>query len=238
MSKDKSQYIESAKEILAEHKYTQLASGKGFELWDCSKPNSSSYCFNISVMPYGIAVMGDIGDFMFNYHPKGIEFLSGNDVGYYIHQKLIPIHKETEYNSDYVKEIVAGAVFDKFENDESLWELFTEDEHSKIQNDFSKREDFTFDILTEYIEKNLEAKFINPKANDFLVDIKQFLVEIEISDNEYEAYECLSSDLVIGFADDMDYDFTKTSDCLMQNLYIINEAAKAIVAQKSDTKEK
>jgi len=233
MKENKIEQRERAKHILSEHKYTLLSKGQGCELWKCAKPNSSTYCFNISIMPYGIAVVGDIGDYTFNFHPDGINFLAGEDIDYYIYSKLTHNSKETQYAKEYVRAIVSEQIVEKFYNDEKLWDIFTEDELVKIQEDIKNYEN-NFSEIKNYIYLTNNEYLENPKVSSFLDDVEIFLNEVYLLDSEVAAFHLLDNDEVIGFADDMDYNFTEPSSSLMQTLYIINEAAKEILLQKAN----
>ena len=110
-----------AKQILKNHKYRCLSKSNDCEVRECRNPNSIAYCFNIVIVPYGIAVVGDIGDYTFNYHPKGMEFLAGRDVEYYMYKKLTQNCKETEFNKEKLDNYIFEEIKYKFDNDESLW---------------------------------------------------------------------------------------------------------------------
>ena len=78
---------ERVAKIQENFEYTQLASLKndadiGYnviqtEVWHCGKKGSSSYSFDIAIMPMGIAVTGDIGSLTFDVYGRGIDFLAG-----------------------------------------------------------------------------------------------------------------------------------------------------------------
>ncbi|MCE6982871.1 hypothetical protein EI534_37090, partial [Pseudomonas frederiksbergensis] len=59
------------------------------------------YAFDILITRFGIAIVGDIDGLTFSVGLSyGIEFLAGNDIGYYIHSKLEGHCREREFDED------------------------------------------------------------------------------------------------------------------------------------------
>ena len=100
MIKNAKYYRELAAERLNDHTYTQKCSDGFNEIWECTNDGSSIYGFSICITRFGISIVGDIGSLTLKVGSDyGMEFLAGDDVGYYIHSKL-----ESEFRNrvDYV----------------------------------------------------------------------------------------------------------------------------------------
>jgi hypothetical protein len=78
-----------AAEYLKNHQYRPLVDADDVKVWRCQQPGTSAYAFDIMLTRYGIAVVGDIANLTFGVGlGYGLDFLAGDDVGYYIHSKL------------------------------------------------------------------------------------------------------------------------------------------------------
>jgi len=92
MSLPKNMFEKIAENRLKRHEYILLAEGENTEVWLCKQPHSMLYAFSITSTPWGVSVMGDIGNIMFEEINIGL--LAGDDVGYYIMSK---VSKEFKY---------------------------------------------------------------------------------------------------------------------------------------------
>lgn len=78
-----------AAKYLKNHQYRPLIDADDVKVWRCQQPGTSAYAFDIMLTRYGIAVVGDIANLTFGVGLSyGLDFLAGDDVGYYIHSKL------------------------------------------------------------------------------------------------------------------------------------------------------
>ena len=92
---------ERSAECLKGHEYTVLADTDQLTVWRCKAPGTSCYAFDIMITRFGIAIVGDINGLTFNVGlTYGIEFLAGNDIGYYIHSKLEEHCREREFDEE------------------------------------------------------------------------------------------------------------------------------------------
>ena len=215
----KKKFLTEAANILNEHSFSCLASGKESSIWLCSKNNSSFYAFTISITPYGISVMGDIGDFLFPVYNRDLSFLAGNDVEYYIHSKLSEDSKKTFFNDVRCKEFFISEFFYFIENSEDIEKYFSNDELKKV---FSFIEENKISNELDLVKiKKFFYSFDNQDISDF------FLLLFDIED-EYSYYDFLKEQSLLNL-DDCDANFFEPTDNLIQSLYIINLAAKKIL---------
>lgn len=225
-------YIEKAKERLANHEYTLLAKGEQAEVWSCkNKSGTNCYAFNISIAPMGISVVGDIGELTFGVYGRGLDFLAGDDVEYYIHSKLTANCREVEYNTEGIEEVVATAVKYTFENSNTIFELLREEELSKIQSDiaelnFYELKKYFFSIYTSLSGEEHDVF-------DFYDDLDTLLTDVSKLNDMREAYKLLNDCEIIAFDECMEYDFERDTKRLITNLYLINQAAINIIEQNS-----
>ncbi|MBN2825160.1 MAG: hypothetical protein JXQ76_07555 [Campylobacterales bacterium] len=73
-------YVETAIRWQKEHEYKQIASGDGCEVWLCKKPETVSFGFVIAEHPWGISVMGDIGNIQF--YGINLKILADGSISY------------------------------------------------------------------------------------------------------------------------------------------------------------
>jgi len=230
MSKEeREQRREEAKKTLDSHEYTLLTEGNGCEVWKCSQPDSNSYAFNIAILPMGISIVGDIGELTFNVYGRGMDFLAGDDVDYYIHSKLSVNCKEKQYDAEHIKVVVASEVKYDFIESEKHFDLFSEDEMVKIQDEIK---DLDFRGLQEYFENKYYETDPGEKHHQLFSDLNDFLEDVKMLSYVQEAFNLLNECEVVNFADDMDYSFEKPNEGLINTLYLINEASRNIMKLK------
>ncbi|HAM42112.1 MAG TPA: hypothetical protein DCS42_06930 [Nitrospiraceae bacterium] len=234
MAKDSERWIKEAKENLKDHQFKQLASwGEGdSEVWECSRPGSSSYAFTICITRMGIAVVGDIDGLTFNVGSNyGMPFLAGNDVGYYIHSKLEASCKEKELNRERYLEWVARCVIRYIANNHidgleerkvAIPDWLTE--HADPDHkDFERLRDFVYHVWHGFDCAD--------ELWDWFYSCHNLLDSADGAAEMHEAYALPDLDGV-----DFDWadapDFEKPRESLMVRLHMVNEAAKRIMAQK------
>lgn len=215
--------------------YTQLASLKhdadiGYhsiqaEVWHCGKKGSSSYAFDICIMPMGIAVCGDIGKLTFDVYGRGIDFLAGKDIGYYIHSKLSHNCKETQFCEKSFYAHVIEWILSSFEN-KSFISDFTYEEFEKLQEE---------ENFTDFFDNCQKMYFdcdVSSDEHDYLFSLYDFINEVqEVNDNK-SAHELLCNTSFLSFDDSWECDFTKMSDGLWFKLNMINYAAQQVMKIK------
>lgn len=261
---EKKDYIEHAQEILATHVYTELANTPNLVAWNCQRPNSSCYGFDILITRFGIAIVGDIDNLTFRVGLSyGLNFLAGDDLGYYIHSKLDQHCKERELDEAVIldfcrrhwleplQELVSDWLEDDNDDQERRNELvaalakrgikdadqiaWIDDEKAidKIKSLDELRKIFygIWNTVSELEE------FISEKRESFeLYEINEAIDQISGTNSEHHLYEIIS-DAPEGDMEMSDWTFTKPSQSLIQNLYTINQAAKAILQQIATSKE-
>ncbi|MBC8742888.1 hypothetical protein F6X40_41225 [Paraburkholderia sp. UCT31] len=99
-------YRERAQRDLQGFKFTKVfgsgSSTEGtprYEIWRCRKPGTSDLAMDIVLTPLTVSVTGDIDPLVFQVS-RGLDFLAGNDIEYYIHGKLSPECKSVELDRD------------------------------------------------------------------------------------------------------------------------------------------
>lgn len=263
---EKAQYIERAQEILSTHVYTELANTPKLVAWNCQRPNSSCYGFDILITRFGIAIVGDIDNLTFRVGLSyGLEFLAGSDLGYYIHSKLDLHCKEKELDSSSVLDFLRMNYLSPLQELVADWFDFHDDEEDKSKrNELIKAlsdhgiktpeqltwiddadainkiesiddlKEIFYAIWSELDEFN---EFVSARKEKFdLFDIHDAIEQASSANCESEIYSILS-DAPEGDMELSDWSFTKPAESLIQNLYIVNQAAKAILQQIATSKE-
>lgn len=260
----KEQYIEYAKEILATHVYTELANTPKLVAWNCQRPNSSCYGFDILITRYGIAIVGDIDNLTFRVGLSyGLEFLAGSDLGYYIHSKLDQHCKDRELDENAVldfcrrhwleplQELISEWLKKDGEDQERRQQLIAAlakygikdaEQIAWIDDEKAIKEIKSLDELRKIfygIWRVVEGLlvFISEQRESFdLFEIHEAIEKISDTNNEHSLYEIIGN-APEGHMEMSDWGFTKPSQSLIQNLYIVNQAAKAILQQIATSKE-
>jgi len=217
-----------AAENLSEHVYTQLVAGNGVEVWRCKAPRSTFYAFDIMMTRFGIAIVGDTENMTFVVgNSYGMEFLAGKDIEYYIHSKLDAKCKEVEFDQDCWREqVVQGAIarIREISNDEEMekWPAWV--------NDYDQQNAELYAQVLSFARAMYEAEMDTTWWSD-LVDQLVEAEDIEFTEQamlfaqEYGETMCL---------DDLEQSsIEKTRESVFGNLYMINHAAKAIMAIKA-----
>jgi len=74
-------------EVQKDFEYKQILDSGDYSIWYCGRKGTSIYSFEIFLGCRGIAVVGDIDPLIFRV-ARGLNFLAGDDIDYYIHSKL------------------------------------------------------------------------------------------------------------------------------------------------------
>lgn len=82
--------------IQKEFVYDKIVDENGVTVYHCHKPGTNVYSFDIVITQRSIFVNGDIDCLVWDFK-NSLEFLAGNDIDYYIYQKLANIfHDQLE----------------------------------------------------------------------------------------------------------------------------------------------
>lgn len=211
-----------AAEILQQHTYTALVNTDQVQVWRCQKPGTSCYAFDILITRFGIAIVGDISNLTFEVGSSyGINFLAGDDIGYYIHSKLSQAHRKEQLNLGTTKELLCyplGQLIGQWPNTpEWIREL-----------DDGSEEDF--DRLNEWLDEH----WIDDEAPNNAMEVHEAVAEIgDLNDSPEHAYHIIGRHEELLELGGEWYEFVSTepSNSLMYELYLINHAAKQIKAQ-------
>lgn len=211
-----------AAETLKEHTYTALLDTNECQVWRCKKPGTNCYAFDILITRFGIAIIGDIENLTFSVGISyGIEFLAGDDIGYYIHSKLSMVHRKEQLNLRATKELLCRPLYDLI----SQWPNAPEWIH-----ELEDGSEECFDRLKEWVDEHL----MDEDSPDNALDIQEAFEDIDNLDDSSElAYRVIGhhEELLDLGSEWYEYVSTETSDSLMQELYLINHAAQQIQAQ-------
>ncbi|MCO6057351.1 hypothetical protein NG726_11785 [Pseudomonas sp. MOB-449] len=218
--------LAQAAETLKDHTYTALIDTPECQVWRCQRPGSSVYGFDITITRFGIAVMGDIDCLVFRVGSSyGMEFLAGDDVGYYIHSKLESTIRDSgvELDEEHFQQILMDGVCEVLQEHEARFELpdWMSDERARQGK---------FDALRDFIDEERDKS----DALDLWTDLESLLGNAYSLCGISEAYDFMRDHYEeLGIGEDWwDYSLRKPSECLMRRLYMVNHAAKQIMAQK------
>ena len=229
---------ERAIDILKGHKYTLLTKQTNndigwkninCEVWHCGKDGSSSYAFDIAIMPMGISVYGDIGELTFNVYGRGMDFLAGKDVDYYIHSKLSHNCKEKEFSKRKFYSVVMEYILSNMEDKE------IDDEDFEKLTEYSNNDDFeSFKDFTENLYLNTDVK---ENIHGYYYELNEFLNKVYDQHDDRSAHELLYNTDFLEFDDVWEYSFTEMDRGLWFRLNMINIAAQKIMEIKENMKE-
>lgn len=219
-----------AASILKNHQFRALVDNDDVKVWRCERPGTSAYAFDIMLTRYGIAVVGDIANLTFSVGlGYGLEFLAGDDVGYYIHSKL----DEKCKTRDFDKAAFRGALIDG------------------ICQRISDEADYdAYDELPAWIREEKERgptgsrwpelrAFVRVEARKDDADEKwgewvDLLAEATDIGDQHQAGVFMNEHCeTLGLGPDWwEISVTTPAEPLMRELYMIRHAAIAILAQK------
>lgn len=218
-----------AAECLAQHEYTCLVSQADLIAWRCKAPGTTAYAFDILMTRFGIAVVGDIDNLSFSVGLSyGLDFLAGDDVTYYIHGKLDENSKSRRFSEHEFHEVllrgVAGAL--ARECDEELFETLPE----WLQDQDLANGSHWCEFRQLLLEKHTDPAIGDDDRWSTWVDL--FDAANDIGTTEEAQIFMRDNSKELGLGEEW-YDHRVDEPCprLVQCLYMINHAAKAIKAQ-------
>ncbi len=226
--KTEQDYRDRAAQNLAGHEYTCLAQQDNLVAWRCQTPKTTAYAFDILMTRFGIAVVGDIDNLTFSVGlGYGIEFLAGDDVTYYLHTKLSEVCKKRSFSEHLFREVlmrnIAQALHEECE--EEMFESLPEWLQDPDRVDAIHWPEFRQIVL----DKRRDMSHTDDRWMhwDDLLDTAH---EVTFTDEAMLFMRDNSEQLCLG---DEYYEnrVDEPSQGLVQCLYMINHAAKAIVAQ-------
>ncbi|MCC3698803.1 hypothetical protein [Pseudomonas phage PseuP_222] len=228
---------ERAAECLKDHQYTVLADTEQLKAWRCKAPGTNCYAFDILITRFGIATVGDIDGLTFSVGLSyGIEFLAGDDIGYYIHSKLERNCQEREFDEDAFRSALVTGTCNR------ICEHVDEDERGElpewVHNDGGRYEAGRWSELRELVKEKLQALEFGEDGYDFWDELNDRLYEAEHVEYIEQASLLMSEhheELGLG-CDYWEINIDKPRDSLINRLYLINHAAKAILAQQDAAK--
>lgn len=226
--KTEQDYKTRAAECLAEHEYTCLVAQLDVIAWRCKAPGTTSYAFDILMTRFGTAVIGDIDNLTFSVGlGYGMDFLAGKDVTYYIHSKLDENSKSRRFSEYEFHGVLLRGVARALAREcaEELFEALPEwlqDQDLANGSHWSEFRQLLLDKHTDpAIDDDRWSTWVDlfDAANDigFTEEAQVFM-----RDNAGE----------LGLGEEW-YEHRIDEPCqrLVQCLYMINHAAKAIIAQ-------
>jgi len=229
---------ERAAECLKDHDYTVLADTDQLKAWRCKAPRTTCYAFDILITRFGIATIGDIDGLTFNVGLSyGIEFLAGDDIGYYIHSKLEEHCREREFDEEAFRAAlvtgVCSQICDNTHVDKDYSAL-----PEWIRNNGSVGEAGRWDELRSLVKDRLAAIEYGEDGREFWDSLNDRLYEAHHIECVEQASMLMSEhheELGLG-CDYWEITIDKPRDSLINRLYLINHAAKAIIAQQAEAK--
>lgn len=227
-----------AADCLKDHEYTVLADTDQLKAWRCKAPRTTCYAFDILITRFGIATVGDIDGLTFNVGLSyGVDFLAGDDIGYYIHSKLEEHCREREFDEDAFRAALVTGVCSQ------ICESTNDDEQYSslpdwVRNDGGVGEAGRWEELTDLVDTKFAAVAYGEDGHDFWEKLDELLREASDITYVEQAHLFMSTyyeELGLG-CDYWEITIDKPRDSLINRLYLINHAAKAIVAQQAEAK--
>lgn len=223
---------QEAAQTLQEHTYAALVDQEKIKVWRCAKPGTSCYAFDIMMTRFGIAIVGDIASLTFTVGlAYGIEFLAGKDIEYYIHSKLDEKCRIKEFDEHRFREAILNGVCGL------IVEASTDEEYETLP-DWVRYEDLRggqWDALLEFVDGRHEAITFGEEGHDFWDELNDRVYEANNISYTEEAHQFMhehheSTGLGVDW---YEHRVDKPSENLIRELYMINHAAKEIVAQQA-----
>lgn len=225
-------YQQRAAENLAQHEYTCLVQQDNLVAWRCKAPKTTAYAFDILMTRFGIAVVGDIDNLTFSVGlGYGIEFLAGEDVTYYLHTKLSENCKKRSFSEILFREVLMRHVAEALQQecDEELFESLPDWLQDTDRVDGMHWPEFKQLVLNK--RRDMPHTDDRWMHWDNLFDTAH---EITFTDEAMLFIRDNSEELCLG---DEWYEnrVDEPSQSLVQCLYMINHAAKAILALQAES---
>lgn len=221
---------DEAAEYLKNHQYRALVDADDVKVWRCQQPGTSAYAFDIMLTRYGIAVVGDIANLTFSVGlGYGLDFLAGDDVGYYIHSKLDEKCKTREFDEPAFRRALIDGICQRIA-DEAEFDAY-EELPDWVREEKERGPDGSHWMdLREFIRS--EAR--KDDADDKWDEWDDLLREAHDIGDEHPAGAFMNEHCeTLGLGPDWwEIRVTTPSTSLMRELYMIRHAALAILAQK------
>lgn len=216
-----------AAETLKDHKYTCLVKTADVEVWRC-KGDGIFYAFDIMMTRFGIAIVGDIDNLTFSVGlGYGMPFLAGKDVTYYIHSKLSECHKKRVFSEDLFRAVLMTGICRELHSEcsEELWDALPGWAQDSDQIKGSHWAEFRQIVLKN--RRDLD------NGDDRWMHWDDLLTEAEQIGFKEEAQVFMRDNQEALFLGPEWYESRIDEVCsgLIRELYLINHAAKAIIAQ-------
>jgi hypothetical protein len=216
------------------------------EIWRAERPGSSDMAFDIVVTRYGISVFGDMGALVFNVGAQyGIKFLAGDDVRGYIHGKLDDMCKKEELDPRRAVQLVAQGVVDYLD---AVWygpakagvpdggiHQAAEALRKSLGTDPAGALENFMTACQGHEEAGWEGFHAGFQPGDVAQRIQNLLIDVRNEKDPQEVRRILddcSSEFYGVFDDLSGCQLTAPAQSLMTKLYMVNLAAKQIMAGK------
>ena len=228
--KTEQDYRDRAAENLVDHEYTCIADQKDAVIWRCKAAKNTFYAFDIVMTRFGIAVVGDIDNLTFSVGlGYGIEFLAGDDVTYYLHTKLSEVCKKRSFSEDLFREVLMRNIAQALreECEEAMFESLPEWLQDPDRVDAAQWPEFRQLVLAKRRDmSHTDDRWMHwDNALDAAHEIT-FTDEAMMFMRDNSEALCLSDEWYENRVDE-------PSQGLVQCLYMINHAARAIMTQKA-----
>lgn len=221
-----------AAEKLKNHQYACLVKQSDVEVWRCKAEGTAAYAFDIMMTRFGIAVVGDIGNLTFSVGlGYGMKFLAGDDVTYYLHTKLNESHKKKVFSSDLFRQALVASICRALHDDcsEEIWDTLPA---WAQDSDLVRGEHWAeFRELTLTHRRDMENGDDRWMHWDDLFDIAE---NVGFTEEAHQFMRDNAKVLCLG-EEWYEHRITETCDSLYAQLYLINHAAKVIMAQADQT---
>ncbi len=217
-----------AAEKLKDHQYTCLVKQADIEVWRCKAARTTAYAFDIMMSRFGIAVVGDIGDLTFSVGlGYGMSFLAGDDVTYYLHTKLNESHKKQVFSTNLFRQVLVSSICRELqvECSEDIWDTlpaWAQDADLVRGSNWQE-----FRALTLNHRRDIQNGDDRWMHWDDLFDVAEqigYTEEAHLFMRDNAEVLCLGEEWY-------EHRVTETCESLYAQLYMINHAAKAIMAQ-------
>lgn len=236
--------VESVTDLQKDFVY-DLYEAEDYKIYHCHKPGTNVYSFEIITGKMGIYVGGDIGSLVYRV-ARGIEFLAGNDVDYYQHSKLEHIfYNQEEFSQENLNDFLFNVLLDSIQDHEKFREAEQNEDNLKImQLGIELDEDEAAAHSTLRVPTNLSeaVKFYQDNGLDAYPDRKP-----QEYNYAWDLYESLRNNTDLADVRRLIYDshfnngdvppLSKVDEGIMFRLYMVNHAAKKIIAQRKAISE-
>lgn len=220
-----------AADYLKNHQYCALVDTDDVMVWRCKQPNTNAYAFDIMLTRFGIAVVGDIANLTFGVGlGYGLDFLAGDDVGYYIHSKLDEKCKTREFDEPAFRSAlidgICHRISDEADDEEAFDELPAWVREEKERGPAGSR----WQELRELIRSEARKDDADDKWDEWCDLLRE---ATDIGDENYAGVFMNEHCETLGLGPDWwEIRVTTPSTSLIRELYMIRHAALAILAQK------